>query len=56
MLGGCIQSLYCEWRGKALCMSLKGTELKRCAPSEADEERARVLRGTCGCLARSGTL
>lgn len=26
--------------GKALCMSLKGAELKRCAPSEADEERA----------------
>lgn len=26
--------------GKALCVSLRGTELKRCAPSEADEERA----------------
>lgn len=26
--------------GKALCVSLRGTELKLCAPSEADEERA----------------
>lgn len=26
--------------GKALCVSLRGAELKRCAPSEADEERA----------------
>lgn len=40
MLVGCIQSLYGEWKGKALCVSLRGTELKRCAPSEADEERA----------------
>lgn len=40
MLRGCIQSLCCEWRGKALCESLRGTELKRCAPSGADEERA----------------
>lgn len=40
MLRGCIQSLYCEWRGKTLCESLRGTELKRCAPSGADEERA----------------
>lgn len=37
-------------------MSLRRTELKRCAPSEADEERERVLRGTCGCLAGSETL
>lgn len=40
MLRGCIQSLYCEWRGKAHCMSLRGTELKRCAQSGADEESA----------------
>lgn len=41
MFGGCIQSFRAECRGcRALCVSLRGTELKRCAPSEADEERA----------------
>lgn len=27
-------------QGKALCVSLRCAELRRCAPSEADEERA----------------
>lgn len=44
MLRGCIQSLYREWKGKALCVSLRRNELKRCAPSGADEEGARLER------------
>lgn len=47
MLGGCIKFCSCAVNGgKALCVSLRGTELKRCAPSEADEERASPGRNT----------
>lgn len=36
-----LYSIFVRWmEEKALCVSLRGTELKRCAPSEADEERA----------------
>ena len=52
-----------EW--KALCVSLRGSELKRCSLSEADEERARSpernmwmpgRRGSAGLFVSTGPL
>lgn len=40
-----LYSIFVLWvQRKALCVSLRLTQLKRCAPSEADEERASLER------------